>query len=683
MELQGATVPPNFDLPISPSHQQLQPSSPHLDSLDTSAQHTTSPSPPRPIPQHILQEGVGRGRSLTPEISNTTASSPSAAYAGLTLDGDSWGENSGPDSGGVYENIKVSGHLGKLGSLTGIHRSLSPAKRSSAEMDEASDDHVQNVDMKESQKSRQYPEPKSDTIADPESDGIATREPSSQDTRHGRGVSVDMINQEGTPSPKTGPISISLEDRNDTTSTNAFLTPQSGISSDSSMTSTTAKTSVSDSTPIAHSHDIPSIDDQITQVMRLATEPLREGQRGYVVSNTWLSRVLSRGTEAKKREQHTKAAMEGDIGPVDNSGINLIMEPASVRLEDEMGDPFIPLKPGVQLSEDFEILPQDAWELIIKWYGLAQGSPIITRYCHNTNTIGATENLQYELNPPVFTILKLPDRVSTGVTSQSLKEKDLIPTKILASRRELFQKFLKRAKALVGIDLKTKVRVWRILGGLGENPRPGMLTPAQSRSTSPTRNVAANINPGKSLVLDVNAFIALQQGSQRELVDAKDESANDKYNGRSSLDLVGLSQDEVIVLEEQIGGPAGGEWVSDVAGYQATKHGVSISVTKQGITTVQDNLKPRADISNGRISPAPSAGGMMTRGRAQKNGRTRGTIGLGNLGNTCYMNSALQCVRSVEELTTYFLRESFQRITRSKSPVRLICYMQRINIRRS
>ena len=622
-------------------------------------QHSSPSSPPRPIPQHVLQQETGRGRSLTPEISNTTASSPSAAYAGLTLNGDSQGENSSSELGGLHESTRASGNWCRLGDIAGIHRSSSPAKRTSSEMDGASDTHVnQDADMKEPPKSCQPLEDASDATNLLNSDELTSKEPSTQNVQHGTGTSVSTTTQEGITCSRAGLVSTTVEDGSDAASTSAFLTPQSGIFSHGSASLNTPKASTTGSTLLVNSHGVPSIDDQITQVMGLATEPLRDGQKGYVVANTWLSRVLSRGTEAKKREQHTKAAMDGEIGPVDNSGINLVMEPASIRLEDEAGDPFIPLKPGLQISEDFEIVPPNAWELMVEWYGLAQGSPIITRYCHNTNTVGATENLQYELNPPVFTIVKLPDRVTAGVTAQNLNEKDLVPIQMLASRREVFQKFLKRAKAAADIKLKTKVRVWRILSGLSENPPPGMLTPAQSRSASPTPNAVAPINPGKSLVVDMNVFLALQQGSQRELVDAKDETANDKYNGSSTLDLVGLSQDEVIVLEEQIGGPAGGEWVSDVACNQAAKYGVPISVTKQGVTTVQENLKPKSNLSNGRASPAPSAGGIMTRGRAQKNGRARGTIGLGNLGNTCYMNSALQCVRSVEELTTYFLRKS-------------------------
>ena len=37
----------------------------------------------------------------------------------------------------------------------------------------------------------------------------------------------------------------------------------------------------------------------------------------------------------------------------------------------------------------------------------------------------------------------------------------------------------------------------------------------------------------------------------------------------------------------------------------------------------------------------------------------RGVCGLSNLGNTCFMNSALQCMSNTEPLTSYFLSVSF------------------------
>ncbi len=321
-------------------------------------------------------------------------------------------------------------------------------------------------------------------------------------------------------------------------------------------------------------------------------------------------------------------------------------------LKDEADDPFVPLKPGLTLGEDFEIFPQDAWDLIEKWYGRAPGSPDITRYVHNTNADMRTGviNLQYELYPPLFTVVKVPSLNPT----EASQDADAKPVKVLASRSETFNFFLRRVKDMVGIPIASKVKVWRLLQTGKENPPNGILTPAASRTTSPA-SAAADVHQRitAKLTVDLPDFLSLEEGTQREALEAQDQTANEKYNGRQSLALAGLSQDEVILLEERVGGSKGGVWVSDARPGTADA-GIPISITKGKNTTVQNQAKVRTAPASRQSSPARAPAGMLTRGRARKTGRTVGTCGLSNLGNTCYMNSALQCVRSVEELTQYF-----------------------------
>jgi ubiquitin carboxyl-terminal hydrolase 4/11/15 len=394
-------------------------------------------------------------------------------------------------------------------------------------------------------------------------------------------------------------------------------------------------------------HDVPSIDEQVGKVMELMVQPTKDKSRGYVVSANWLNRVLSRSSTGVRDKVVDKVAAEGEIGPVDNSDLVLVTDPSTV-FKDEAGQPFVPLRPGLQMGEDFEILPEEAWNLIMKWYGLSKDSPAIVRFAHNTNVEGGQENIQYELNPPVFTILK----VSASTSSQ---DKGRSPVKTVASTHTPIQKWLKDIKELAHIEMSTKVRVWRILEGLGSNS--GIITPAASRSASPAPGSMVAANAGNNLVLDTNAFVALREGAQRELLEIKDQTANEKYNGRSTLHVAGLGGDSVIVLEEQIGGPAGGEWVSEVSRS-------SLKPT-DAIKAPSGKSKLKSTASSGRSSPAPSA----VRGRRRKDGKPRGVTGLSNLGNTCYMNSALQCVRSVEELTLYFLRKL------SRKPCRVLSYL--------
>ncbi|KAL8702608.1 MAG: hypothetical protein Q9201_004214 [Fulgogasparrea decipioides] len=487
------------------------------------------------------------------------------------------------------------------------------------------------------------------------------RRSQNQHGRHKREMSLDPLSSESVPAEGN-----SLPDRSRSAtkahSNGPYNTPQSGASTISNQNHDSFIAQPSSGT---RSSELPPIDEQIGRVMELASRPLQEGQKGFVVSYKWLGQVLARGSNPELVAKHGKEAAEGPIGPVDNSGLDMVVDQSMKNIKDEKGEPFIPLRPEVSMGEDFEVLPEEAWELIVGWYGLAQGSPIMTRYCHNTSSSDTMENLQYELRPPVFTIVKIPDP-SAGMTKQALDEKDALPIKILASRQRYFQAFLKDAKQGARIDIKRKVRIWRILGGLTTPTPSGMITPAQSRSNSPALNTVATVDPGNNLVLDAYKFAELQMGSERELIEAKDETANEKYNGHLSLDALGLGQDSVVVLEEQIGGPAGGEWVAEAALSKAKANGVPISITKSGNTKVQNNLRAKADNSRA-TSPAPS--GMMTRGRARKDGRTRGTIGLSNLGNTCYMNSALQCIRSCEELSMYFLQDVYKKELNPSNPL--------------
>jgi ubiquitin carboxyl-terminal hydrolase 4/11/15 len=392
--------------------------------------------------------------------------------------------------------------------------------------------------------------------------------------------------------------------------------------------------------------DRPSIDEQVTRVMGLMSKEPLEGQEGYVVSEQWLERVWARTSENVNRpHEFSKEATIGPIGPVDNSHL---VDPnyLGTKLVDQRGEDFIPLTNGASMGQDFEIMPRKAWELVLGWYGLRNDTPVIRRRAHNTVPGQATENILYELHPPIVTIRKVRKSPDTADTADTAKPAETI----VASRYESYLAFIEAAKKAAGIDLNNKVRVWRIIQSAPtdvpqESQPAGILTPAASpRDGSP---VAPAPSQRLNLVMDVASFNGLANGTEREEVTGKDEQANETYNESLSLADAGITQNQLIVLEEH---DEKGEYISE------TTTAVAKSKAGKGL---------QSNANSGRNTPTT---GPLTRGRKQ-NGKVRGHVGLTNLGNTCYMNSALQCLRSVEELSMYFLNNKWKEEVNTDNPI--------------
>ncbi|KAH7162660.1 hypothetical protein B0J13DRAFT_16128 [Dactylonectria estremocensis] len=396
------------------------------------------------------------------------------------------------------------------------------------------------------------------------------------------------------------------------------------------------------------SQTVPPLQEQVkiieTLLKAFAEEPMKEGTQAYLVSRSWVDKALAiRGdTKGSKTERSNEP-----LGPVDNSDI------IEDILEEPSGATYVRLKPGSG-DESFQLFSEDAWKMVVDWYGVKDGQPAIIRTAINSADPGAEPNIMYEYHQPIFRIHRLWSEVSPLPIEQSLKAKDPPPLILARSRDYRAQTFVKEVKTYTGVPMDRKIRMWMVPETIPvaapSEPRRA-LTPPDSPGRVEGQDPA---NSWSKLLLDVATFA--QARDEKIKVPLEDQTGNPNYNGKAALQLYQLVTDQTIVVDEAIDQ----FWVSTYTGRQRGND--------KAIPTRGNALASASAPVSGRNSPGLS--GPLTRGRAQKkSGRSIGAVGLQNLGNTCYMNSALQCVRSVEELTKYFLTGTYTEEVNKANPL--------------
>ena len=390
---------------------------------------------------------------------------------------------------------------------------------------------------------------------------------------------------------------------------------------------------------VAPSSTPPPIDEQIKTIQALVRKfnagELQEGTATYLVSLKWLAKVQAFGS--------SNATASATLGPVDNSDI---IDSVIVDIE---GNQAVRLNPGTG-QDDFELFSKEAWDLLVSWQGLARKQIPIIRYAQNTAPSSMIPNVQFELHPPVFTVYRLASPVSGISLAKEGATDTLPPSTFMCSSNYRIQDFLKKTKTMLHIPMARHVRMWRIPRKLAAGNDTSLVTSPQDSWTK--------------MLVPVAEFRKLQNHVEREHLDVvKDYTHDDKYNGRQTLAFVSLTVDQTIVLDENFERYL---WVSTYSPKgpkdkgKAANNGSSTSSSSTSLV-VANSAASRSSTAGYNNTSSKStrssvSSGAATRNRLRlKSGRTAGCVGLGNLGNTCYMNSALQCVRSVEELTKYFL----------------------------
>ncbi|WWC64842.1 uncharacterized protein I303_107456 [Kwoniella dejecticola CBS 10117] len=263
-------------------------------------------------------------------------------------------------------------------------------------------------------------------------------------------------------------------------------------------------------------------------------------------------------------------------------------------------------------NRDFVFIPKEGWNKIIEWFGPYDG-PSLPRYCV------PPENIEIEpATIRLFVIIPPSTTHSKAENDENAQVQLMCPS---TTSMPIFKDFVKSV-AIQKLQMNTNtlpVRLWKIEKSGSDDEK--LLTSGP-------------------LVISPSALI----GTENTYLAAEDQAEN------LAEAVLGSSKDQIVAIE--FGSIENGSTVWNVgigAGNKATEKRKGHLFSKPAFYGGSNNALTVPQAS------APINGSVQTRSQSKLDRKGKGLVGLQNLGNTCFMNSAVQCLSNTQELNEYFL----------------------------
>ncbi|GAA5999783.1 putative ubiquitin-specific protease UBP12 [Rhodotorula paludigena] len=392
-------------------------------------------------------------------------------------------------------------------------------------------------------------------------------------------------------------------------------------------------------------------DMQLDLVQEEVKRPLEEGDTWYLVSRAWYRRWQTACSGVAQSKDDDVALSPEQVGPINNSD-----------LVDTDGTS---LRKGVVLDVDCVAVPEVVWKVLEEWYG-SDGRSFPRLVIAPAGPMSET----IEFYPPRFQLFVLLPDSSNSSGPVPVPTHQSPPVVNLSADARVSELVSLASEAFSLDDPPRPVRLWRLPpagDAVSALEGPAYVFPDKLRESGTellefapeddtttltdalltdeeTRLAVEAQQPDGTWIVDAEAVL-------RALREAEEQDAQQPESGNAQLAPPASAAPVAAAAEPSADG-------------KKKSHGLFAGGWHTGLHKGKTPGAPAAP-----KEPAKAAGhhhtgggllasvaGALTRSKtgAAAKGQ-RGLVGLQNLGNTCFMNSAIQCMSNTKELQEYFL----------------------------